>query len=399
MTAPLKSLKILDFSPLLPGPFGTMMLADLGADVLRIEAPDRPDLMRLFPPHDDNGVALGHALVNRNKRSLGLNLKATEAVEIVKDLITKQGYNIIVEQFRPGVMTKLGVGYEQLKDICPDLIYVSLTGYGQSGPYANRAGHDLNYLALAGLLSYYGRAEGTPPPPPTQIADIAGGSFHLVIGLLSAVIRRATTGEGGHVDISMFDSALIMNTTAGADALINGINAQPENQPLNGGSFYDLYRTADDQLLSVGSLEPKFWQGFCAAIERPDLVKSGQNFDPAQQARLKAELRSVMAQKTRAEWETIFTQYDVCVEPVLSLTEAMGHPHTQARNMIVDVPHGPDGTQQQVGTPIKMTDFEPVYRHSGADLGADTRQALAALGYSEAKIDAFIATNVVKDVA
>ena len=201
MTAPLSTLKILDFSTLLPGPYATMMLADLGADIIRIEAPDRPDLVRLLPPFSPDGQSAQHSLLNRAKRSLGLNLKTAEAPEIIKRLITQQGYNIIVEQFRPGVMNRLGVGYEQLKEVCPSLIFCSLTGYGQTGPYKDRAGHDLNYLALSGLLSYYGRkSTPTPPPPlPMQVADIGAGSLHLVIGLLTAVIRRMTTGEGGQV--------------------------------------------------------------------------------------------------------------------------------------------------------------------------------------------------------
>ena len=221
MNSPLNTLKILDFSTLLPGPYATMMLADLGADVLRIEAPNRPDLLRILPPHDKDGISAGHGLLNRSKRSLGLNLKGEGGIDIVKNLVVEQGYNIIVEQSRPGVMDRLGVGYDVLKGVCPDIIYCSLTGYGQSGPLRDRAGHDLNYLALAGMLGHYGRKEGEAPPPlPTQVADIGGGSLHLVIGLLSAVIRRTATGEGGHVDISMHDGSLAWNSMQAAGTLM-----------------------------------------------------------------------------------------------------------------------------------------------------------------------------------
>ena len=253
MNAPLQQLKILDFSTLLPGPYATMMLADMGAEVLRIEAPNRPELTRLLPPFDSDGISAGQGLLGRNKRSLGLNLKAEGAVEIVKKLIVEQGYDIIVEQSRPGVMTRLGVGFKALKAVCPQLIYCSLTGYGQTGPYRDRAGHDLNYLALSGMLAQHGRATGGAPPPlPTQVADIGGGSLHLVIGLLPAVIRRTATGEGGHVDVSMHDGSLAWNSMELANLLVGDEAPAPEAMGLNGGTFYELYEPKDGRLLTVG---------------------------------------------------------------------------------------------------------------------------------------------------
>ncbi len=380
MSAPLANLKVLDFSTLLPGPYATMMLADLGADVLRVEAPNRPDLTRLLPPFDENGTSAGHGTLNRSKRSLGLNLKAEGSADIIHKLITRRGYNIVVEQMRPGVMQRLGVGYEALKAICPDIIYCSLTGYGQTGPLRDRAGHDLNYLALSGMLGHYGRAEGDAPPPPlpTQVADIGAGSMHLVIGLLSAVIRRNATGEGAHVDISMYDGSLAWNSAMAADTLVGGVSAEPERKPLNGGTFYDLYATADGGLLSVGSLEPKFWQQFCHAIDRPDLFPLGLDFDIDKQQALKPKIRAAIKAKTLAEWAVIFAEYDACVEPVLSTQAALDHPHTQAREMLVDV-----AGQKQIGTPIKMTGFSAEYKHAGSQLGAHTAAVLAELGYSK----------------
>lgn len=395
MSAPLQNLKILDFSTLLPGPYATMMLADLGADVLRIEAPNRPDLTRLLPPFDENGISAGHGMLNRSKRSLGLNLKAEGAVEIVTKLIVEQGYNIIVEQSRPGVMTRLGVGYDALKAVCPEIIYCSLTGYGQDGPYKDRAGHDLNYLALSGMLSYYGRSAHTPPPLPTQVADIGGGSLHLVIGLLSAVIRRTATGEGAHVDISMHDGSLAWSSMAAATALVGGSDPRPEGTVLNGGTFYDLYETKDGGLLSVGSLEPKFWAQFCTAIERPQLIQLGLNYDIAHQQTFKEEIRAAVRGKTLAEWTAVFAEYDACVEPVLSMSDALAHPHTQARGMVVDVPQPNGATQQQVGTPIKLSAHAPAYKHVGKRLGADTAVILTELGYSEAEIKQMETNGVV----
>jgi alpha-methylacyl-CoA racemase len=393
---PLSTLRILDFTTLLPGPYATMMLADLGADVLRIEAPNRPDLTRLLPPFGSDGQSAGQGLLNRNKRSLGLNLKADGANAIIHKLITEQGYDIIVEGSRPGVMARLGVGYEALSAICPSLIYCSLTGYGQSGPYRDRAGHDLNYLALSGMLAQYCRRGGNVPPPlPTQVADIGGGSLHLVIGLLAAVVRRGATGAGGHVDIAMHDGALAWNSLAMASYLVGDEPPAPEGTLLNGGSFYDLYETKDGRWLSVGSLEPKFWLAFCAAIDRPDLGPRGLDFTPANQHTFKAELRATIQAKTLAEWETIFAGLDACVEPVLTAAEAIDHPQTEARAMVVTVPQADGNSQRQIASPIKLTGHTPTYRHTGSAVGTHTAAVLASLGYGEAEIEVMKRDGVV----
>ncbi len=396
MSSPLQSLKILDFSTLLPGPYATMMLADLGADVLRIEAPNRVDLIRHMPPFDSEGNSAQHAVLGRSKKSLGLNLKADGAADLVKKLITDGGYNIIVEQFRPGVMDRLGVGYETLRENCPDLIFCSLTGYGQTGPFKQRAGHDLNYLALSGILSYYGRKEQTPPPIPVQVADIGAGSLNLAIGLLAAVIRRTQTGEGGTVDISMFDGSLAWNNLGAAATLIGNTDLQQEENILNGGSFYDLYETKEGRLLSVGSLEPKFWGGFCTAIGRSDLFPKGVDFTLANQQSFKAEIKEAIASKTLAEWTDIFAQLDVCVEPVLTTSEALDHPHAIARHIVVDVPMHNGDSQKQIGTPIKISNHEPEYRFTGSAVGAHTAEILTGLGYSTAEIEQLQQSGMVK---
>ncbi|MCB8980120.1 MAG: CoA transferase [Ardenticatenaceae bacterium] len=396
MSAPLQTLKILDFSTLLPGPFASMMLADLGADVIRIEAPNRPDLTRLLPPIAEDGQSAQHGLLNRSKRSLGLNLKTPEAVQIVKQLVAS-GYDIVLEQFRPGVMDRLGVGYEALHAGCPTLIFCSLTGYGQSGPLKDRAGHDLNYLALSGLLSLYGRSQPAQPPPPlpTQVADIGAGSLHLVIGLLAAVIRRQTTGEGSRVDIAMHDGALAWNVFGATKWLVANEQPGPETEILNGGSFYDLYETKDGRLLSVGSLEPQFWQGFCQAIGHEELFAPGMNFEVTNQQSFKAQIRAAILAKTLAEWQAIFTALDVCVEPVLTTEEALNHPQTQARGMVVDVPMDNGRCQKQVANPIKMSDHTPNYPFTGVVLGAHTQEILSSLGYTAAQIEALAAQEVV----
>ena len=381
MQGPLASLKVLDFSTLLPGPFASLLLADMGAEVLRIESPDRPDLLRILPPHDQ-GVSASHAYLNRNKRSLALDLKQPAALEIIKRLLAD--HDILLEQFRPGVMERLGLGYEALKAINPRLIYVSITGYGQTGPYKDRAGHDINYLALAGLASHTGRADSGPLPLGIQAADIAGGSLHGVIGLLAAVIARQQSGQGQHLDVSMTDCVFSLNALAGAGYLACGVEPGRENHVLNGGSFYDYYRTRDGRWMSVGSLEPAFTQALCEALGRPELRAPGLSSEPAQ--RLKQELQSEFEKHDFAELCAIFAKVDACVEPVLRLCEALEHPQLKARELVTQVPRGDGSSQAQMACPLKFSEGLPEPRHIGARLGEHTNEVLGALGFSAERI-------------
>lgn len=392
MKGPLASLKILDFSTLLPGPFASLLLADMGAQVLRVESPSRMDLVRVLPPHDD-GVSASHAYLNRNKRSIALDLKQPEAVEVVKQLV--RDYDIVLEQFRPGVMDKLGVGYEALKAINPKLIYVSITGYGQTGPYRDRAGHDINYLALAGVASYTGRRDSGPLPLGVQLADIGGGSLHGVMGLLAAVIHRQQTGEGQQVDVSMIDCAFSLNGMAGAGYLACGVEPDMENQALNGGSFYDYYRTRDGRWFSVGSLEPQFMQQFCAVIGRPELAARGLSPKAEEQQALKREIAIEFEKRDFADWCERFAAVDACVEPMLPLSEAVEHPQIQARGLVVEVPRGEGRTQRQMACPIRFSAGLPEPRHIGAAVGAHSAEVLEELGYSAEQVAALKAARVI----
>ncbi|ASJ88483.1 CaiB/BaiF CoA transferase family protein [Pseudomonas aeruginosa] len=390
MNGPLSSLKILDFSTLLPGPFASLLLADMGAEVLRIESPSRVDLTRVLPPHVD-GVSASHAYLNRNKRCISLDLKSPAAVEVVKKLVSE--YDIVLEQFRPGVMDKLGVGYAALKAINPQLIYVSITGYGQTGPYKDRAGHDINYLALSGVASYTGRAESGPLPLGVQVADIAGGSLHGVVGLLAAVVQRQVTGQGQQVDISMTDCAFSLNAMAGAGYLAAGEEPQMQGNALNGGSFYDYYASRDGQWFAVGSLEPQFMLQLCAAIGRPELAKWGLR--PDKQTELKSEIRIEFEKRDAAQWREIFAGLDACVEPLLSFAESVEHPQIKARGLVVDVPREGKAAQRQLGNPIKFSAGLPAPRHIGAALGAHNEEVLRGLGYSSEQIDELRAAKVI----
>lgn len=393
--SPLTSLRVLDFSTLLPGPYASMLLADIGADVLRIESPTRVDLTRHLPPMH-NGESAAHLQLNRNKRSLALDLKKPSAKAIVHALL--KDYDILIEQFRPGVMQRLGLDYESLRAINPSLIYCAITGYGQTGPWKDRAGHDINYLALSGQSAYGGFEASGPAPQAIQIADIAGGSHHAVMGILSAVIERQHTGQGQLIDISMTDAAFALNGMSGAGALLSGQDPKPEAGLLNGGSFYGHYQTADGKYLAVGGLEPQFCQALAQALERPELASMAKLHDAAAQGEAKQQLQQIFKQKTQSEWVEFLEPWDVCIEPVLTPNEAAQHPQLVAREMSFAAALG-DGSQvRQMACPIRFNNTQQPPPSPAPSLGADSQTVLASLGYSEAQIqqlidDGTVATN------
>lgn len=380
----LSGLKVLDFSTLLPGPFATMMLADMGADVVKVEAPNRTDLVKYLGPMDGEvSATFGH--LNRSKRSLALDLKQPEAKEIIYQLIHE--YDIVVEQFRPGVMDKLGIGYEKLKEINPNVIFCSITGYGQTGPLRKRAGHDINYLSLAGVTSYSFRKDQNPVPAGVQIADIAGGSMPAVIGILAAVYHREKTGAGQQIDISLTDVSFSLNAMYGPGYLVGKEEPNPEALLLNGGSFYDYYETKDHRYLSIGSLEPQFQAILCELIGDPSLIKlSGSELVEDQQAFKEILIKAIM-QKTLEEWILILdNDFDGCIEPVLSFSEAANHPQLEAREMIVTVPKKDGGTQHQIAFPIKFSTEQAQYLFAGVQTGNDSEEILKEIGLTEEAI-------------
>ena len=379
MPAPLSSLKILDFSTLLPGPFASMMLADLGAVVLRVESPTRPDLVRMLPTQIKGGSGT-HETLNRSKLSIGLNLKHPDAVKIVQQLVNK--YDIVLEQFRPGVMKLLGLDYDELRKHNPALIFCSLTGYGQSGVYRNRAGHDLNYLALSGVSNYSRRKNESPVPLGIQVADIAGGSYHVVMGILAAVVHRQQTGEGQSIDISMADAMFSMNVFEGANWLAGGPGAEPESTWLNGGTFYDYYQTQDGRWVSVSSLETQFFAALIHAMELPETLLQTSLTDLEAQKMLKGILRKRFLERTWSEWESAFAYCDACVELVLEFPEAMEHQQFKDREMIKDVPVQDGSSRKQIASPFKFSACKPEYRHVGVELGKQTDIVLKELGYT-----------------
>lgn len=391
MAGPLKGLKILDFTTLLPGPYATMVLADLGADVLRIVSGSRPDLADFMPPCiAGTNLSCATAALGRGKRCLALNLKDPRAGTIVLKLI--ETHDILIEQFRPGVMARFGLGYETLKGITPALIYCSLTGYGQTGPLKNRAGHDINYLARSGIMAYSGRKTTGPSLTGIQIADVASGSNNAIIGILAAVVHRQKTGEGQHVDVSMTDGVIAFNAIAGAAFLVDGTEMRREEGVLNGGSLYDFYETRDGKYLSFGGLEPQFFAAFCETIGRPDLIPSG--VAPRDLNRIKEEVRAILRTRTQDEWMVLFGKVDACVEPVLALGEALSDPYVKARGLVVETNLPGGGKVKQIGHPIRYSATPPEYRSVGVPVGMHTREIIRELGYTESEIDEFEKTGL-----
>lgn len=391
MSQPLAGLKILDFSTLLPGPYATHLLADMGAEVLRIEAPNRPDLLKLMPPKVGK-VSAAHATINRNKRSLALDLKQSEAKEVIQRLLAD--HDIVIEQFRPGVMARLGLDYETLSASKPELIYCSITGYGQTGPLKDRAGHDINYLALSGLASYSGRQDTGPVLAATQIADIAGGSHHAVMAILAAVIERHQSGLGQHLDISMSDAALSLHTMFGANALASGDDPGYGTEMLNGGLFYDYYQTADGGFLSVGSLEPNFAAGLLTALGLQNWLSQIADARPETQSQIRQAIADKLRSQTLAHWVAVFAALDVCVEPVLTLNEAAQHPHFIARNMLSEARDQEGHCVSQINSALPFR--RDTAHQMGAILGADTTAILKRYGYQPSEVEALLATRCVK---
>ncbi|MBR5129296.1 MAG: CoA transferase [Firmicutes bacterium] len=384
----LSDLKILDFTTLLPGPYATLMLADMGAEVLKISSASKPDIVTDYPPFiEGTNTSACQAWLGRNKKSMFLNLKTEAGKDVVRQLVKE--YDIIIEQFRPGVMDKLGLGYDELKKVNPRLIYCSLTGYGQTGPLRNAAGHDINYMARSGMISHAGRKETGPSLMNFQVADIAAGSLNSVVGILAAVNYRKNTGKGQYIDISMMDGCVPFNSIDGASFLVSGEEPRVEAERLNGGCMYDFYQTKDKKYMSVGSLEPQFWQRFCMAIEREDLIE--KTVWPEEIESIKGEIKGIFKTKTQEQWIKRFSEFDACVEPVLSLKEALlSDEHIKERQMVVDVkmPLSPEKSVKQLATAIKMSECPCQYEYAGYPAGYHTAEIVGKLGLSYEELEA-----------
>jgi len=381
---PLAGVRILDLTRLLPGPFATMVLADLGADVVKVEDPAGADWLRWLPPLTGEQSDAFHAL-NRNKRSLALDLRRPEGAAAFRRLV--RSADAVIESFRPGVIDRLGIGYERLRTENPRLILCSISGYGQDGPYAQRAGHDLDYCAHAGVLAANGPPD-RPLPLGVQVADVAGGAWPAATGILAALLRARATGEGAHVDVSMTEGALAMLAMTLGMASARGTPVARAELLTGGSACYGVYRTKDGRFVALGALEPKFFAAFCAAAGRPELAE--RQLDGGGP---RAELEAIFAARTRDEWADFAGEHDVCLAPVLEGDEPREDPQLRARGAFIRVPSPREGRDvPAVASPVRLRGEAAPLRPAPA-LGEHGAEVLGEAGFSAGEVEALRAAG------
>jgi alpha-methylacyl-CoA racemase len=391
MNLPLEGVRVLDLSRLLPGGFCSLMLADFGADVLKVEDTGLGDYVRWATPSyegvEDSAKSALFLALNRGKRSIRLNLKTDEGREVLLRLVGES--DVVLESFRPGVLDRLGVGYEAMREVNPAIVYCAITGYGQDGPLRERSGHDMNYLGLVGLLGLTGDAGGPPVQAAGQIADLGGGALMAAFGILAALRERDRSGEGQLVDVSMADGALSWLAMVAARYLAEDVVPRRGDLELAGSLVcYRPYECADGWV-TLGALEPKFWQAWCRGVGREDLVEQ-QFARPGSEAH--REVEALFHARTREEWRTFASEHDCCLEPVLELDEALESELVRARGMVVEFDQ--PGAQRPVrllGVPVKLSRTPgDANRSPGPGLGEHTREVLAGLGYGSEEIAALL---------
>lgn len=385
MSLPLEGVRILDLSRYLPGPFCTQILADFGAEVIKVEDPKGGDLGRSLTPCIE-GESARFYTVNRNKKSISLDLRKKEGKAIFKKLVASA--DVVVDQFRPGVMAQMGLGYDQLREINERLIYCAITGYGLTGPLRDVAGHDLNYLSLAGVTGLTGTYQGPPAMSGVQIADIAGGTLYAVIAILLALASREKNGKGQLCDVAMLDGSIsLLAYTLGE---WSGWGRLPErgNDVLTGGyACYNVYQTKDNQYVSLGAVEDKFWAEFCERIGRPEYIK--MQWDTAQQPEVIADVKEIMRGKTRDEWVEFFASSDICFTPVLTLEEMCEQPQVVAREMILKLRNVRNSGKDVAltGVPVKLSETPGKAVLTFPKLGEHNEEILTTMGFSAADME------------
>jgi crotonobetainyl-CoA:carnitine CoA-transferase CaiB-like acyl-CoA transferase len=366
----LSGIRILDLSRLLPGPYLTQLMADLGAEVIKVETPLAGDHARLAPP--EMGLGKMYETINQGKKSLALNYRNPLGRELFLKLT--ETADVVLEGFRPTVADKYGIGYEAVRAVKPDIVYCSLSGYGQAGPYRQRAGHDFNYLSIGGAFSLNGRRGERPVPYGLPIADLSGGML-AAIAILGALVGRERSGSGMYLDMALLDGVVSWMTPLALSAYFSGLEVGASTHPLLGGrAFFNIYETSDGKYLTLAAIEPHFWGDFCRTIGRPDLIE--RQFDPD----LEPEIGIIFKGKTREEWLALFAENDACVEPVNSIEEMLADPQVGARGHV----------RREAGKPVGMNSpfvFARQERSPAPALGADTRDLLQEIGTSEAEIN------------
>ncbi|MFC6991599.1 CaiB/BaiF CoA transferase family protein [Haladaptatus sp. GCM10025707] len=375
----LAGIRVLDLTRLLPGPYATQLLSDLGADVIKVEDTNTGDYARSMPPLTDEGVGAVFDGVNRGKRSVAIDLKAERGQDAFYELVANA--DVVFESFRPGVTDRLGIDYDTLTEHNPDLVYCSLSGFGQSGPLADTVGHDLNYVALSGLLDMTRADENSPPQiPGYPTADMAGGLF-AAFSIVSALLSRELGNGGGYVDVAMTDVVLSFSHALAAPAF-DGETPRPGQTPLTGAyPWYDVY-AAKDGYVTIAALEPKFWRAFCEAVGRTDLISVHMTDDEAEREALRQELENLFAGKTRDEWESTLEGVEAAFCGVYTVSEALSHPQLQSRDVI----RRPESGRPRIGFPA-VTDRDVDTDESLPEQGEHTAVVLREIGFSAFEID------------
>jgi alpha-methylacyl-CoA racemase len=387
---PLSDVRVLDLTRLLPGGFCSLLLADLGAEVLKVEDTGMGDYIRWAPPYygGEEQQELGtrsslYLALNRGKRSVRLDLKSDAGREALLRLVER--YDVVLDGFRPGVLDKLGVGYERLREVNPGIVHCAITGYGQDGPYTQRAGHDMNYLGLIGLLGLTGARDGPPVQPGGQIADLGGGALMAAFGVMAALHERRRSGEGQMVDVSMADGALSWLALVAGRYFCDGEVPRRGEQQLAGGLLCYLPYEAADGWVTCGALEPKFWAAFCNGVERPNLIEK-QFEAPGSDAW--RQVAAVFRGRSRDEWKAFNDEYDCCIEPVLDLDEALDSELVRARGMVSAIEQPGLGSVRQLGVPVKMSRTPGDPTRPAPAFGEHTEEVLREAGYSDGEIAA-----------
>lgn len=389
---PLSDLRVLDLTRLLPGGFCSLLLADFGADVVKVEDTGMGDYVRWAPPYygSEHDQALGtrsalYLALNRGKRSIRLDLKSAGGRDALLRLASE--FDVVLESFRPGVLDRLGCGYEALREVNPRLVYCAITGYGQTGPSTQRAGHDMNYLGLNGLLGLTGEPGGRPIQAAGQIADLGGGALMAAFGVMAALRERERSGEGQMVDVSMTDGSLAWLAMVAAQYLCDGrVPGRGEGQLTGGFLCYYPYEAADGWV-TCGALEPKFWRAFCEGVGRPELIDAQFESPGSDPWRQVAEL---FKSRTRAEWLAFNDQHDAMIEPVLGLDEALDSELVTEREMVVELDQPPLGAVRQLGVPVKLSRTPGAVERPAPGLGEHTEELLRQSGFDADEVASLI---------
>lgn len=393
MYQPLAGFKILDCSRLLPYQYCTCLLGDLGAKVLKIEQPGKGDYGRWLDADSPGKYRLSFLMLNRNKESMTLNLKTGAGKDIFKKLASQ--YDVLFETFRPGVMDRLGLGYDAIKEVNPKIIYCSGTGYGQEGPYKLRAGHDINYISIAGILGVTGMHTGRPVVPGVPFADMAGGGVFPALSIIAALLGRERTGKGQYIDVAMTDVMASFNIGNIANVLAQRAGDPIPSYDVVGKSIcYNTYKTKDGKFISIGNNEPKFWEGFCKVVGREDL--DIHHFGAYQDgSQVTESIKDLFAGKTQAEWLELLEKEDSCFAPIHTPTEVIEDPQLKARGMVTTYDDPRKGEIIHLGFPARFSEELDIKRSPAPELGEHTDKALSDLGFTEEEIEGFKEKGVI----